>query len=80
MTSISLAEAKGRLSELVDRVQAGDEVTITRRGKDVAVLKAAARSRQKIDLAKLQAVTRSLPRRDGGATDFVRKMRDDDRY
>ena len=80
MTSISLAEAKARLSELVDRVRAGDEVTITRRGKEVAILKAAEPVRQKIDLAKLQALTRSLPRQDEGAAEFVRKMRDDDRY
>ena len=38
MTSIALFEAKNRLSELIDRVQAGEEFVITRRGKVVARL------------------------------------------
>lgn len=38
MTEIALYEAKNRLSELIDRVQAGEEFVITRRGKVVARL------------------------------------------
>jgi antitoxin (DNA-binding transcriptional repressor) of toxin-antitoxin stability system len=38
MTSIALFEAKNRLSELIDRVQAGEEFVITRRGREVARL------------------------------------------
>lgn len=38
MTSVALFEAKNRLSELIDRVQAGEEFLITRRGKVVARL------------------------------------------
>jgi antitoxin (DNA-binding transcriptional repressor) of toxin-antitoxin stability system len=38
MTSVALFEAKNRLSELIDRVQAGEEFVITRRGKAVARL------------------------------------------
>ena len=38
MTSIALFEAKNRLSELIDRVQSGEEFVITRRGKEVARL------------------------------------------
>lgn len=38
MTEIALFEAKNRLSELIDRVQAGEEFIITRRGKVVARL------------------------------------------
>src|SRR3546814_5158991 len=33
MDAINLADAKARLSELVDRVEAGDSIDITRRGK-----------------------------------------------
>lgn len=36
--SISVAEAKAHLSEILDRVEAGEEVVITRRGKAVARL------------------------------------------
>lgn len=41
MTEIALYEAKNRLSELLHRVQAGEEFVITRRGKVVARLSAA---------------------------------------
>lgn len=38
MTEVALFEAKNRLSELIDRVLAGEEIAITRRGKVVARL------------------------------------------
>ena len=38
MTEIALFEAKNRLSELIERVQAGEVFVITRRGKVVAQL------------------------------------------
>ena len=38
MTSVGSFEAKTKLAELLDRVEAGETVTITRRGKAVAKL------------------------------------------
>ena len=38
MNDIALFEAKNRLSELINRVEAGEEIAITRRGKVVARL------------------------------------------
>ena len=38
MRMVGLAEAKAQLSALLDAVEAGDEVVITRRGKAVARL------------------------------------------
>ncbi len=38
MTELALFDAKNRLSELIDRLQAGEVFTITRRGKPVAKL------------------------------------------
>jgi prevent-host-death family protein len=38
MNDIALFEAKNRLSELINRVEAGEEISITRRGKVVARL------------------------------------------
>ena len=55
MATISLADAKAHLSELVDRVEAGDTIDITRRGKPVARLTAVERPRRAIDAAQLQA-------------------------
>jgi prevent-host-death family protein len=38
MTEIGAFEAKNKLSELLDRVEGGEEVVITRRGQPVAKL------------------------------------------
>ncbi len=80
MKSISLADAKAHLSELVDRVEAGDSIDITRRGKPVARLAAAAQPRAPIDKAMLQALTAGMPPQAQGAEELVRSMRDSDRY
>jgi prevent-host-death family protein len=80
MDAINLADAKARLSELVDRVEAGDSIDITRRGKPVARLTSVARPRKRIDIAMLQALTAAMPTQAEGAADLVRSMRDGDRY
>jgi prevent-host-death family protein len=79
MSDISLADAKAHLSELVDRVQAGDTIAITRRGKTVARLVAASSPRRRIDKAMLAAFTTTLPPQPVGAAGLVRSMRDGDR-
>lgn len=80
MAAISLAEAKAHLSELVDRVEAGDVIDITRRGKPVARLTAATSPRKPVDAALLQALTATLPTEAESAAALVRSMRDGDRY
>lgn len=80
MDAISLADAKAHLSELVDRVAAGDSIDITRRGKPVARLTAVARPRKRIDATQLQALTATMSRQADSAADLVRSMRDGDRY
>ena len=47
MTEIGAFEAKTNLSELLDRVERGEEVVITRRGRPVARLVPAADTRQR---------------------------------
>jgi len=79
MAAISLADAKAHLSELVDRVETGEPIEITRRGKPVARLSAVARPRLRIDPTLLHSLTTTMPQADGTA-DFVRAMRDSDRY
>jgi len=80
MDAVSLAEAKAHLSELVDRVEAGDSIDITRRGKAVARLTALSRPRKPIDAAQLRSLTASMPPQGPDAADLVRSMRDGDRY
>lgn len=80
MSAISLAEAKAHLSELIDRVEAGESIEITRRGKPVARLGPVEIKRQPIDLAQWEALTASLEPASQSAADLVRAMRDGDRY
>jgi len=80
MDAINLADAKARLSELVDRVEAGDSINITRRGKPVARLTTVARARKRVDASRLRGLTATLPPQAEAAGDLVRSMRDGDRY
>ncbi len=80
MDMINLADAKAHLSELIDRVEAGDSIDITRRGKPVARLTAVASPRKRIDAALLQSLTAAMPLQAESAADLVRSMRDGDRY
>ena len=80
MADIPLADAKARLSELVARAAAGDTVRITRRGKPVAQITAIDVERKPIDVAALKRLTDGMPMQAEGAGDFVRRMRDEDRY
>jgi prevent-host-death family protein len=65
METVSLFDAKNRLSALVDEVEDGREVTITRRGKRVArlvpVAPPAAQGRNAVD--KLRALRQSIAQR-----------------
>jgi prevent-host-death family protein len=78
--SVNLAEAKAHLSELVERAAAGETVCIMRRGRPVAQITAIKRRRKRIDLSALRALTDRMPMQRESARDFVRRMRDEDRY
>lgn len=80
MSAVTVADAKAHLSELVDRVEAGDSIDITRKGKPVARLTAPTTARKRIDVALLQALTATMPLQAESGADLVRSMRDGDRY
>ncbi len=80
MDAVNLADAKAHLSELVDRVEAGESIDITRRGKPVARLTRIAAPRKPIDIAMLQALTADMPPQKQDAADLIRSLRDGDRY
>jgi prevent-host-death family protein len=80
MITVSLANAKARLSELVERAAAGEAVCITRRGKPVAQITAIDSPRKSIDIAALQAMTNTMPVQTETVRDFIRRMRVEDRY
>ena len=80
MGNVNLAEAKARLSELVERAASGEPVCITRRGKPVAQLIGVTRVSAPIDLAALRALTAAMPPQAESADKFVKRMREDERY
>ncbi|GEP10086.1 type II toxin-antitoxin system Phd/YefM family antitoxin [Methylobacterium gnaphalii] len=80
MELVNLADAKAHLSELVDRVEAGASINITRRGKPVARLTSLSMPRKPIDVAMLRSLTATMSPQTESAADLVRSMRDGDRY
>jgi prevent-host-death family protein len=80
MASYSVAEAKDNLPKLLDRALAGEEVTITRRGKPIARLVADVPRAMSIDLDWLERV-RVTPIC-GSADDktLVERMRSEAKY
>lgn len=77
MVTISLVQAKARLSELVDKVEAGQEVVITRRGKPVAHLSAAVRPRKPLPLRDLARFRETMPPLRRPAVELLREARDE---
>jgi prevent-host-death family protein len=80
MGSVTLADAKARLSELVERATQGETVLITRRGKAVAQIAGLSQPRQKVDLAALQRLTKTMTPQPAPAGEWISKIRDDERY
>ena len=80
MVSVTLADAKAQLSALVERVAQGESVQITRRGKPVAQLTPLEAPRKPISLEELRAFTEGMPMQSEPAGEFIRRMRDEDRY
>jgi prevent-host-death family protein len=79
MRVVELAEAKADLDSLIARVAAGETVRIIQHGEAIAELVPAPK-KKRIDVAKLKALTDSMTFQEESAGDFVRRMRDEDRY
>lgn len=75
---VSVAEAKAKLSELLKRVEEGESVTITRRGKPVAVVSAPKKAYA--PLPSRAEVREKFGRVEGGALKSLLAMRDEARY
>lgn len=82
MTRVNLADAKAHLSELLNRVEAGETVEILRRGKPVAQLVPVKKAKKPIDIEQLRALVASQtpPDEPVDSGTFIRNMRDSDRY
>ena len=80
MDSYNLAEAKANLSELVDRAAAGEAIEISKRGRPMVRMIPVTKPRRRVDVDALRTLTDSIPDRGTSAADFIREMRDGDRY
>ena len=77
-TEVSVAEAKAKLSEILTRVEQGEEIVITRRGKPVATLSQAKKTFKPFSShAELLA---AQPKAKTSSADILRAMRDEARY
>ena len=80
MDTVSLADAKAHLSELVARAESGEDVCITRRGKPVVKLTRIDQPKKPIDFEAWRKLRESMPLQQESAAEFIRRMRDEDRY
>ena len=78
--TVGLADAKAHLSELTERVERGEDIVITKRGRPVAVLTRVRTPREPLDVEAARALVRDLPRQAEPASVAVRRMRDDERF
>jgi len=79
MDAVNLSDAKARLSELVERAEGGEEVTITRRGKPVARIVAIDKPRKPLDIEALRALRAKMPMyEDPDGLSFVERLRRED--
>ena len=76
MTSISVADAKAHLSDLVARAEDGEETVITRHGKPVARLVPLKKNPE--PLPPLAAFRATLPKVRTPSVSLLRQLRDDE--
>ena len=77
MLTVNLAHAKAQLSELLDRVQAGQEVIITRRGKPVARMCAVGGAREPLQLKGLAEFRSTIATSSRPSVELLRELRDE---
>ena len=80
MKTVNLAEAKAKLSALIEQAEAGETVCITKHGKPVAQLVPVAPQKKPLDVERLRAFVASQPMQEEDAGTFMRRLRDDARY
>lgn len=78
--TVSVAEAKAHLSELIAAAESGETVVITRRGEPVVELTRRRRPKGKRDLSWLREEVAKIPYSSTDSGDLLREMRDDYRY
>lgn len=76
MQSMSLAHAKAHLSELLNAVEGGEEVVITRHGRPVVRVVPASPIKQPMPLQRLAELRTQVPAWKGKSAASLRALRD----
>ncbi len=76
MIRVTISEVKARFNELIDRVEAGEDLIVTRRGRPVVKMITVRSVKQSIP--SLSAFRVSIPRRKGSSAEALRQLRDED--
>ncbi|WP_276120008.1 type II toxin-antitoxin system Phd/YefM family antitoxin [Pararhizobium qamdonense] len=80
MTIVTLTYAQEHLGDLVSRAEAGETIQISNEDRMVAQLTPAKPAKKPIDIEALNRVTEGMPYQETSAGEFIRAMRDSDRY
>ena len=75
-STISLADAKARLSELIARAEAGEEIVVTRHGQPVARITAVRPPKQAIP--SMAAFRATMPRMRTSSARLIGQLRDEE--
>ena len=78
MVTVDIAQAKARLGELLDKVETGEAVVITRRGRPVAHLSSVVRPGKPLPLRELAEFRASMPRLRRPAAELLREAHDEE--
>lgn len=76
MHAMSLAHAKAHLSELLNTVESGEEVVITRHGRPIARVVPANPVKQPLPLQRLAELRRQVPAWGKSSAEALRELRD----
>jgi len=77
MVTVNLVQARAHLSELLDKVEAGEEVIITRHGRAVAHLHPVSRAKHPLKPDDLAAFRATMPRLRRPSAELLREARDE---
>lgn len=80
MRSVSVAEAKAHLSELLDAVEQGEELEITRRGKPIAKVTPLPPPPRPLDVEAIRRRLADVFCEVEDSETAIRRLRDESRY
>ncbi|HEY0313156.1 MAG TPA: type II toxin-antitoxin system prevent-host-death family antitoxin [Allosphingosinicella sp.] len=76
MAAVNLSDAKAQLSNLVERAERGEDVTILRRGRPAVRLVPIEQPRKPLDVEALRQLTAKMTPSKLTGVEIVREMRD----